>query len=305
MRGKIEYQTAQLAKVVFVDGLKKEEKIDPLSNHYKKVASYGTMTTYRNIWNQIFKYIRNTFAIKDPILTTNEHISSYMLYNIQKNSTKQYLEKISSAIGKLEIALFYYTKLYFQKPIIYDFSSRLYILESAKNDNLLIDNYHNRANKDPKKLISNLKTKEHRLAATIQLQGGARVYGVSLIKLEQLKGIRLDKITNTNRGIIQTKEKGGKIGDISISIEVYDELKEHILKNNLFKISRDKYLKDISNTSSKLGIANNGSHGFRWNFAQNRLQEYANADYTYHQSLLKISSEMKHNRAKITEHYIG
>jgi len=47
------------------------------------------------------------------------------------------------------------------------------------------------------------------------------------------------------------------------------------------------------------------SHGLRWNFAKNRLLEYASAGYTYEQSLLLVSKEMKHNRASITEHYIG
>ena len=66
-------------------------------------------------------------------------------------------------------------------------------------------------------------------------------------------------------------------------------------------------MKDISDSAKRLDIIPNGSHGFRWNFAKNRMLEYAKsnyANYTYEQSLLKVSSEMKHNRASITEHYL-
>jgi len=33
--------------------------------------------------------------------------------------------------------------------------------------------------------------------------------------------------------------------------------------------------------------------------------EYAQANYSYQESLLGVSHEMKHNRALITEHYLG
>jgi len=33
--------------------------------------------------------------------------------------------------------------------------------------------------------------------------------------------------------------------------------------------------------------------------------EYTQAGYSYNDSLLNVSSEMKHNRADITEHYLG
>jgi len=43
----------------------------------------------------------------------------------------------------------------------------------------------------------------------------------------------------------------------------------------------------------------------RWNFAKRRMLEYAKAGYSYGQSLQEVSYEMKHNRASITEHYLG
>ena len=47
----------------------------------------------------------------------------------------------------------------------------------------------------------------NKLAAKIQLEGGARIEGVALIKPEQLLRIKIDKVTKTQKGIIFTKRK--------------------------------------------------------------------------------------------------
>jgi integrase len=129
--------------------------------------------------------------------------------------------------------------------------------------------------------------------------------GISLIKLEQLHGIKYDTTTDSDKAIIFTKEKGGKEGDVLISLEIYKELLEYITVHKQFKIDRQKYSADIRQTCKKLGIPAEGSHAFRWNFAKRRMMEYTRAGYTYEQSLQTVSWEMKHNRANITTVYLG
>ncbi|MBN2248805.1 MAG: hypothetical protein JW682_00505 [Campylobacterales bacterium] len=51
---------------------------------------------------------------------------------------------------------------------------------------------------------------------------------VTLIKKDQLKGISIDPITKEEVGIIETKEKGGKIGDVMVEIYVYEYLQDII-----------------------------------------------------------------------------
>ena len=108
-------------------------------------------------------------------------------------------------------------------------------------------------------------------------------------------------------GVIETKEKGGKVGDVFISIKTYETLQNFFLQNDTsyFKISYQEYIDDIKTTCQKLNIPHHGSHGFRWTFAQNRVREYQNHGYTYEQALQGVSWEMKHYRASITEHYLG
>ena len=49
-------------------------------------------------------------GIKDFEKIESQHVSAYMDYKIEYYPSKQYLEKISAALGKLEIALKLFSK---------------------------------------------------------------------------------------------------------------------------------------------------------------------------------------------------
>lgn len=305
MRGSVYYQSAELIKIIFVEGAKKTERVDKTHPHYQCIASYKTAKAYRDVWENFFHHLREHWKIKDPILITGEMVASYMEYKSEYHVSKQYLEKISSAMGKLEIALKRYSLSKYGEAGEYDFSVRQDVLDTSRDLKLVADNYHNRAYKNPELLIESLKEPLHQLAAQIQREGGARIEGVSLIKSDQLHGIRYDPITKTDKGVIFTKEKGGKEGDVLVTMNTYAKLELHFKTNKYFKLDRQRYSQDIRITCEQIGLNPEGSHGLRWNFAKRRLFEYAKAGFTYEQSLQAVSWEMKHNRASITEHYLG
>lgn len=259
------------------------------------------------IWINFFNYLKEHFKVKNFELITNEHVKSYIEYKIEYYPSKQYLEKIISALGKLEIALNRYSKDKYDNPITYDFKIRQELLNNARDLKLVANNYHNRVYVNPTFVIANLENINHQIAASIQLEGGARSEGVTLIKQEQLKGYKIDDITKQTVGVVETKEKGGKVGDVLISINTYKKLENYFVDNNTntFKIKYQDYLDDIKNSCKKVNATYQGSHGFRWTFAQNRVREYQKHDYTYEQALQGVSWEMKHYRASITEHYLG
>lgn len=307
MRGSVYYQTAQLTKIIFVEGAKKEERTDPSHDYYQCVASYNTMDTYRRVWNNFFNYLREHWKIKNCELIDESHIQAYFEYKIEYYPSKQYAEKISAALGKLEVALTKYSQKHKSEPIQYDFNIRQQILDNARDYKLVAKNYQNRTYQAPLEIINNLSADEHKLAAMIQLEGGARVEGVGLIKKEQLHGFKIDKISQENRGVLETKEKGGKIGDVLLSLETYEKLENYFNHNqmSMFKIKYQDYANDIKQACYRANEKPKGSHGFRWTFAQNRVREYQTHGYSYEQALQGVSWEMKHFRASITEHYLG
>ena len=305
MRGSVYYQTATLAKNIFQESAKKVEKIDPDNEHYKKVSSYKTMESYRNIWNNFFNYLKEHWSLKNCELIEAHHVVAYMEYKLEYYPSAKYIQKISAAIGKLEVALQYFTYKIYGQTKKYDFSIRQNILDEARDLKVVANNYHNRTYKNPQKVISHLSDEKHKLAASIQLEGGARIEGVALIKKEQLHGYLIDEITNSKKGVIFTKEKGGKEGNILISLTIYKKLELYIEQNKYFKIKRQQYYEDIKQACRLSNETPEASHGFRWNFAKNRIFEYAQCNYSYEDSLLGVSHEMKHNRAEITDHYLG
>ena len=305
MRGSIKYQSSQLVKQIFKAGAKKTDRINPAHPHYQKVASYQTMESYRAVWNNFFNYLKEHWEIKNFEKISSEHIVAYMDYKIEYYPSRQYLQKISAAFGKLEIALTHFSNNIHGESREYNFSIRQTLLDEARDLKYVADNYHNRAYNNPEALINNLQNPLHRLAAAIQYEGGARIEGVALIKLNQLLGTRLDSITNTFKGVIFTKEKGGKEGDVLVSVETYTQLHSYLSQNKVFKINRQAYYDDIKQSAFLSNESPEASHGFRWNFAKRRMLEYAKAGYSFPDSLQGVSHEMKHNRAKITYHYLG
>ena len=126
MRGSVYYQSAELSKVVFKEGAKKEDRINPNHEHYNCVASFNTMKAYRNVWNNFFNYLKEHFKLKNCELITYEHVKSYFEYKIEYYASKQYAEKISSALGKLVFALNKYSiaknSFTHKEPLKYDLS---------------------------------------------------------------------------------------------------------------------------------------------------------------------------------------
>ena len=304
MRGSVYYQSSQLVKQIFVEGAKKQDRINPNHEHYQMVASYKTMESYRNIWNNFFNYLKEHWNVRDFEKIKSEHVQAYMDYKIEYYPSKQYLEKISAALGKLEIALKLFSKNIHGIEKNYDFSIRQIILDDARDLKQVANNYHNRAYANPELLISNLQNTLHKLAAAIQLEGGARIEGVALIKPEQLQGVKIDSITNKEVGIILTKEKGGKVGEVLVNIDTYKQLELYLNQFDKFKINRQAYYNDLKQASIASNEIAEASHGLRWNFAKRRMFEYAKAGYSYDDCLQQVSYEMKHNRASITKHYL-
>lgn len=305
MRGSTFYQTSVLTKMTFREGAKKEERVDPTHPNYQCISSFKTMETYRGVWNNFGHYLKEHWRIKDFEQIDSEHVQAYMAYKIEYYPTKQYLEKISAALGKLEVALIRYTTIKYGEPREYDFNIRQQTLNNARALKQVANGYHNRVYKDPQAIIKLLSNQNHQIGSMIQLYGGARAEGITLIKSSQLHGYKTDEITGKEVAAIETTEKGGKIGAVLIPIIIYKQLEKIIADYGKFKINYKAYAEDIRKSCLINQMECHSSHGFRWTFAQNRVREYQRFGYSYEEALQGVSLEMKHYRASITEHYLG
>ena len=304
MRGPVHYQVRQIRDVVFKEGVSKKDRVDPTHKDYGCITSHSTKKSYTSVWENFGHYLREFWNLKDFEEIEEKHVAAYLEYKIEYYPSKLYAAKLSSALGKLEFTLKKLTLQKYGEAKVYDFSIRMEILNRARKLELVADNYHNRTYENPELLIASLSKEIHKLAARIQLEGGARAEGVTLIKMEQLHGLLFDDITQRTVGVIKTKEKGGKQGDVLMSVETYRELELYIARNGRFHAPYKRYVDDIRATAKALGYPSEGTHGLRWNFAQRRIIEHQKFGRTYDEALQFVSYEMKHQRASISEHYL-
>lgn len=241
--------------------------------------------------------------MKDIEKLTGEHVKSFLEYKIEKGISYRTFQQYAAAIEKLEVALNRYSEVN-NRGNFYSFES--YIREVREVAKEILERTNpTRAYENPKDLIKNLTESEHFLMAKMQYEGGARLHEVSLIKQEQLKGIDMDPFTGKEIGKIEVKGKGGYVRDINVSADTYRQVENHIREKGVFKVDKDAYRADLKSAAEKSEQDYTGSHGLRWNFAQerfNELQEKGNL--TYEQALKQVSEEMGHHRADITEHYL-
>ncbi len=204
MRGPIHYQVRQIKEIIFREGISKKDRVDPTSQYYGCIASHSTKKSYTSVWENFANYLKEFWNVKDLEAIEAKHVAAYLEYKIEYYPSKLYAAKLSSAIGKLEFALKKFTQQKYGDSREYDFSVRMQILNRARKLELVADNYHNRTYQDPELLISSLSNAKHKLAARIQFESGARSEGVTMIKIEQLRGLAFDEVTNHKIGMIET-----------------------------------------------------------------------------------------------------
>ena len=117
----------------------------------------------------------------------------------------------------------------------------------------------------------------------------------------------MDEHTGEFRGWIEVEGKGGKEREISVSVETYHAV-ERVLQENGSNMHFDKneYREILKDAAEASGQDYTGSHGLRWNFAEERMEELQeHTSMTYEERLQEVSWEMGHERADITEHYLA
>ncbi|MBP9597627.1 MAG: site-specific integrase [Desulfobacter sp.] len=246
--------------------------------------------------------------MKSITLLRGEHIQSFLESKISNNAINlTSYRTYAAALQKFEQALNRYAEQGHTGEV-YAFS------ESIKNTQedagaILKTGGEARAYSNPRALIEKIEMADFRLAATIQYEGGNRVREVGHIREHQLGGIE----TLRDRGevgridLTRGNTKGGKERSVYVSKETYSALKARIEadKNKEFRVvDQDRYRDVLKKAATDSGQKYNGSHGLRWNYAQESMDRYQKRGASYEQALSSVSKDMGHVRPDITEHYL-
>jgi len=265
------------------------------------IYSYSTADAYRDVWKQLLSYAKSNFGVKDIEKLNSEIVHSFLHSKIEQGVSKRTFQQYAAAIEKLEVALNMYSER-FNRGNTYNFdlsSVRAYAKEVYAGEQT-----PSRAYESPAELIGALKEPVHQLIASIQYEGGARLDEVKTIREWSFKGIRTDKLIGEERGYIEVKGKGGKVRKIGVSPDTYNVAREWVKNFDRIGFDERAYRKDLQRAADLTGQGYHGSHGLRWNFAQERFHNLMENGYTYEQALVQVSKELGHERADITKHYL-
>jgi integrase len=256
-----------------------------------KIYSYATADQYRSVWKELLNQTKENFNIKDIEKLTSEHIQSYLESKIADGVKYSTFQKYVAAIEKLEVALNTYAQ---QKNTSNTYSFDIKDIK-AQAQEVLERSHVTRAYDNPKALIEAISDKTFKTIAQAQLEGGFRISELNYISQKNFL---------ENNTYLVISGKGGLDRQVPLPQDVYNSLKELVKDNQKFIFDMDKYRNTLKDAAAKTNQDYTGSHGLRWNYAQNKFMDFQKQGYGFEESLSKVSELLGHHRADITKHYL-
>ena len=285
------------------------------------IRSFGTWKVYKYEAHRFAAFmigkeltsILNSVSFHD---TMAAYLEERLAHYVEKNRSRQTMDTILSALGKLEYAINHYIEIHAleiprmnTQPLRIEFyaKSRKLLRKSSKI-------FDNRAYPDPLRLIAAISDGTFQLQASLQYEGGLRTEGVGAPSNRRLKnplisdglrGITADPITGLPAGIVASVEKGGKETEHYVSVQTYRRLEEHISRHGKLESDYFTYVEAINVAAHRTGqyAQGRGSHGLKHNFAQERYLECIKHGMSHEQALQQTSLETSHFRLRETLTY--
>jgi len=305
MRGSIVYQVHQVFSTIIQFGQSKHEAKEQARQEGARtwhdigknigIYSYKTADQYRDIAKDLMSYVKESYGVKDIEKLSSEHVNAFLESKIADGVKYSTFQKYASALEKLEVALNRYAETHNTgKTYSFDLSS---VREQARE--VLEKSQTTRAYENPKSLIENIKNQEFKVIAEAQYRGGFRISELNHISEKNFLPDNTFKVISG---------KGGKDREVPLPANVYNALKS-LVENKAdidgkFKFDMDKYREALKEAAQRSGQEYTGSHGLRWNFAQETFMRLQEQGKTYEQALQETSNLLGHERADITRHYL-
>jgi integrase len=261
--------------------------------------SYSYLANAKGTFKQLGEYAKDVHNVRDFEKISNDIVKAFIQDKIDKGVTKGSLEAYNSHLGKLQIAL---EKIAEHKGKEY----KAFNLEARQEINQLVKDkatksvHVNRAYHSTTQIIDNLKNKDHKLVAKIQVTTGVRVAEATHIKREQL-----DRKSYT----LAVNGKGGKEHTVQLNKPLFNELVARVNKSVSngeigFKVNYSTYSNDLKQAVLQTNQDWHATHGFRYAHTQADYRNHILQGYSEQEALEKTSKNHAHNRAEITKTYL-
>ncbi len=308
MRGSIKWQVNQVFQTINQIGSSKHmAKMEARAEGHTTwheigknidIYSYSTLDLYRDVAKDLMSYAKEQFNLRDIEKLNGEVVKSFLETKIADGVKYSTFQTYAAALEKLEVALNRYSEIN-ERGNQYSFSEAIREVRQEARE-VLDRSVETRAYEDPKGLIENIKDEKFQILAEVQYNGGFRISEINHVSPEQFKENNIFEVWDG---------KGGKDREIQLSENVYNSFKELVENNinenyNKFTFDENQYREAIKEGAELSGQEYHGSHGLRWNFAQETFAELQESGFSYEESLQEVSHLMGHERPDITEHYL-
>ena len=305
VRGNINWQVHEIFKEIIRFGESKHEAKEQARSEGAKtwheigkniyIYSYATADQYRDISKDLMNYTKQQFGVKDIEKLQSEHIQAYLETKIADGVKYSTFQKYAAAMEKLEVALNSYAQSHNTgREYHFDLSS---VREQARE--VLERTQETRAYENPRALIENIQNRDYKIIAQAQYEGGFRISELNHLSEKNFKEGNVFQVISG---------KGGKDREVPLSKETYQALKSLLDKadpaDGKYKFDMNDYRNALKEASKASNQEYTGSHGLRWNFAQEKFAELQEQGKTYEQALQIVSNFLGHERPDITEHYL-
>lgn len=263
------------------------------------VHSDNSAKTYVSTWKQLGELAREEFGVRKFSDLTAEHVERYCEYKIDLGHDRETMQKELSAIGKLASTL--------EKAT--DGRSFEGLRQGAENMRPEIAEcpemrLADRAYGNAMGIVAALPAGKISLVGRFIQESGCRISEGCRLKAAQLKGIAIDKHTGRECGRIEVVGKGGNRYTVSTSPQLYAEISKELTANGPIAVDQN-HLRDAVKAIAGQEYVQRGIHGFRYNYAQNRLHELQQHGISRDVAKSIVSEEMGHHRSAITEVYLA
>ena len=152
-----------------------------------------------------------------------------------------------------------------------------------------------RAYADPQSLVAAMPSERLEIAASMQLDHGLRLGDATKINANNIDENNVLRVDNS---------KNGQTLYIQLSPQEAEQIKACADDNGKIIIPQSEYRSALRSACGSTGQEWQGTHGLRYNFAQDRMAELTGSGLSYEKALHKVSEEMGHHRPEITKTYL-
>lgn len=254
-----------------------------------KAHSIKSTEALRSATNQYVDYVKDNYSGRVADNINNDTVKDF----IDKKSGEIAGNSLNTMISTLAKMADNFNELgmsAINRDTITDFRSEF----KESGINLRSENI-NRAYENPREIIAQMQETPYGLSALLQLELGLRSDDCLNAHKWSLNDDKTLSVSGSKNGLDYTTAM--------LSDSLYEKVTEAIENN--YHGNYDEYRELLKEVTQDCGEKWTGTHGLRFNFAQCRIEELREQNFTESECLSICSLELGHSRIEISEHYLA